>query len=91
MHLSAASKLKTIGLFGPTNDKIYAPKGKNCFVILLTTKFRVILRNGVELRNLFLSFCFLEVPSCTEKMQLGPSNANVDTGSSFSEIRNVFG
>ena len=33
MHLSVASNLKTIGLFGPTNDKIYAPIGKNCFVI----------------------------------------------------------
>ena len=33
MHLSVASKLKTIGLFGPTNDKIYSPKGKDCFAI----------------------------------------------------------
>ena len=33
MHLSVASHLKTIGLFGPTNDKIYGPIGKNCFVI----------------------------------------------------------
>jgi len=33
MHLSAASNLCTIGLFGPTNDEIYSPIGKNCFVI----------------------------------------------------------
>ena len=33
MHLSVASKLKTIGLFGPTNDKIYSPKGHNCYVV----------------------------------------------------------
>jgi len=33
MHLSVASKLSTIGLFGPTNDKIYSPIGNNCFVI----------------------------------------------------------
>ena len=33
MHLSVVSKLNTIGLFGPTNDKIYSPIGENCFVI----------------------------------------------------------
>ena len=33
MHLSVASNLNTIGLFGPTNDKIYSPRGKNSFVV----------------------------------------------------------
>ena len=33
MHLSAASNIPTIGLFGPTNDKLYAPFGDKCFVI----------------------------------------------------------
>jgi len=33
MHLAAASKISTIGLFGPTNDKIYAPYGKNCYTL----------------------------------------------------------
>jgi len=33
MHLSAASKIFTIGLFGPTNDKIYAPYGNNCYTL----------------------------------------------------------
>ena len=33
MHLSVASKLITIGLFGPTNDKIYGPRSKSGFVV----------------------------------------------------------
>ena len=33
MHLSVASKISTIGLFGPTNDKIYAPYGRNCYTL----------------------------------------------------------
>ena len=33
MHLSAASQIPTIGLFGPTNNKLYAPFGANCYVI----------------------------------------------------------
>ena len=36
MHLSAASKIPTIGLFGPTNDKLYSPMGDKCYTI--TTK-----------------------------------------------------
>ena len=33
MHLSAAVGIPTIGLFGPTDDRIYAPMGKNTMVI----------------------------------------------------------
>ena len=33
MHLAAASNIPTIGLFGPTNDKLYAPFGENCYTI----------------------------------------------------------
>ena len=39
MHLSAASNLATIALFGPTNDKIYAPNGNNCFVVRTKENF----------------------------------------------------
>ena len=33
MHLSFASGLKTISLFGPTNDKLYGHSKNDCFVI----------------------------------------------------------
>ena len=33
MHLAAASNITTIGLFGPTNDKLYAPFGEKCYII----------------------------------------------------------
>ena len=33
MHLAAASNIPTIGLFGPTNDKLYAPFGDKCYIV----------------------------------------------------------
>ena len=33
MHLAAASGIPTIGLFGPTNDKLYSPYGDNSYII----------------------------------------------------------
>ena len=33
MHLAVASNLRTVGLFGPTNDNIYKPYGKKNIVI----------------------------------------------------------
>ena len=33
MHLSVASNLQTIALFGPTNDKVYGPYGNNNIVL----------------------------------------------------------
>ena len=33
MHLSAATGTATLGLFGPTDDKLYAPTGKNAIFI----------------------------------------------------------
>ena len=33
MHLAVASTIPTIGLFGPTNDKIYAPFGNHCYTL----------------------------------------------------------
>ena len=45
MHLSVASNLKTIALFGPTNDLIYSPKGKKCFVIRTKESYEYFLKN----------------------------------------------
>lgn len=33
MHLAAAAGLPTLGLFGPTQDKLYAPWGQHCRVV----------------------------------------------------------
>ena len=48
MHLSAASNLATIGLFGPTNDKIYAPKGISCFVVRTNEDYEYFKKNICE-------------------------------------------
>ena len=54
MHLSVASNLKTIGLFGPTSDKIYAPKGKNCFVIRTKESFDFFQNNIEDLKKSYM-------------------------------------
>ena len=33
MHLSAATGIPTLGLFGPTDDKLYAPSGINSLIV----------------------------------------------------------
>jgi ADP-heptose:LPS heptosyltransferase len=33
MHLSAATGIPTLGLFGPTADKLYSPTGKNAMIV----------------------------------------------------------
>ena len=40
MYLSFASGLKTISLFGPTNDKLYGHRKNNCFVIRTKETFK---------------------------------------------------
>lgn len=47
MHLSAASGINTIGLFGPTRDDFYRPYGKNCYVIRTKESFKE-LRNNIK-------------------------------------------
>ena len=39
MHLAVASKLKTIALFGPTDDKVYGPYGNNNMVLRTDESF----------------------------------------------------
>ena len=49
MHLSAASNIPTIGLFGPTNDKLYAPFGKKCFIIRTKENYQDF--NNIEINK----------------------------------------
>ena len=39
MHLSTAAGIPTIGLFGPTNDKVYGPKGRKNYTIRTEKKY----------------------------------------------------
>ena len=50
MHLSAASGITTIGLFGPTRDDWYGPFGKNCYVLRTKESYEV-LKNKKNYQN----------------------------------------
>ena len=43
MHLAAASGIPTLGLFGPSQEKIYAPWGQNCSWVRTKRAFRQIV------------------------------------------------
>lgn len=45
MHLSSAAGIPTIGLFGPTNDKVYGPTGKNNLTIRTSTKYDELIND----------------------------------------------
>jgi len=46
MHMSVASKLSTIGLFGPTDDKLYGHKENNCFIIRTKEEYLYFSKNN---------------------------------------------
>ena len=50
MHLSAATGINTIGLFGPTRDDWYGPFGSKCYVIRTKESYE-ILKNNLNDRN----------------------------------------
>ena len=39
MHIACASGIPTIGLFGPSRDDLYAPIGRECYVIRTPESF----------------------------------------------------
>lgn len=45
MHLSAASGIPTIGLFGPTKDEWYKPYGEKCYVIRTKENLEELRKN----------------------------------------------
>jgi len=54
MHLAAASKIPTIGLFGPTNDKIYAPFGEKCYVLRTKETYEDFTNIKIEINKSYM-------------------------------------
>jgi ADP-heptose:LPS heptosyltransferase len=53
MHLAAASGAPTLGLFGPTQDKLYAPWGDRTAVVRTPESFEDLIRDiGADHRTL---------------------------------------
>lgn len=71
MHLSVASNLKTIALFGPTNDKIYGHKTSNSFVLRTKKNFEEFDRNKIDISKSYMSSITPEdVLGCVVKNKL---------------------
>jgi heptosyltransferase-3 len=48
MHLSVASNLNTIALFGPTNDIIYGHSNDNCFIVRTKESYEFFSKKGIN-------------------------------------------
>ena len=48
MHLSVASNLKTVCLFGPTDDRIYGHKNENCFIIRTEEDYNYFQKTNLD-------------------------------------------
>ncbi len=71
MHLSVASKLKTIALFGPTNDRIYGPKGENCFVVRTKETYDFLCRGSINVKKSYMnSICVEDILNLIENKKL---------------------
>lgn len=50
MHLAASLDIPTVGLFGPTNDRVYGPNGAKCIVVRTRESFEklqaLVKQNG---------------------------------------------
>ena len=55
MHLSVASNLKTIALFGPTNDNHYGHKNNNCFVIRTKEKYEYFKQINIDIKKSYMT------------------------------------
>jgi heptosyltransferase-3 len=51
MHLSAASNLSTIALFGPTNDKIYGHTRENFFILRTAETYQYLSTASIDLNR----------------------------------------
>ena len=55
MHLSVASNLKTIALFGPTNDKYYGHKNQNCFILRTKENFEYFKKININREKSYMT------------------------------------
>jgi ADP-heptose:LPS heptosyltransferase len=55
MHLSVAANLKTIALFGPTNDKIYGHFNANSFVIRTKESYKDFEKNTIDITKSYMN------------------------------------
>ena len=61
MHLSIASKLKTIALFGPTNDKIYGHYNSNSFVLRTKENYENFKKNKIDTSRSYMQSILPEI------------------------------
>ena len=54
MHLSVASNLKTIALFGPTNDINYGHKKNNCFVLRTKENYEYFKKINIDIEESYM-------------------------------------
>ena len=54
MHLAAASNISTIGLFGPTNDKLYAPFGSKCYTIRTKETYKDFKNMKIDIKKSYM-------------------------------------
>ena len=54
MHLSVASNLATIALFGPTNDKIYGHQNFNSFIIRTKEKIEYFNKQNIDINKSYM-------------------------------------
>ena len=54
MHLAAASKIPTIGLFGPTNHKLYAPFGNECYIIRTNETYKDFKKMRIDINKSYM-------------------------------------
>jgi ADP-heptose:LPS heptosyltransferase len=51
MHMAAAAGIPTLGLFGPTDDRHYAPYGPRCAVVRTPQSYEELFPPGLDVRN----------------------------------------
>tara|TARA_B110000438_G_C15802582_1_gene645836 strand:- start:1363 stop:2283 length:921 start_codon:yes stop_codon:yes gene_type:complete len=54
MHLSVASNLKTLALFGPTNDNVYGHKNSNSFIVRTSESYKYFSDKSLDEKKSYM-------------------------------------